>query len=90
MSVHAIQGDLIMQRRTLEPIKTLIYTLRRYDVDRVAALANGEDPAERVEGFMSWKARTYLVSTSRSFAVLVLVLTSLTGGCPRAHGTGAH
>lgn len=42
-SLHILSGDLIMNKRTLDPIKTLIYGLRRYDQDRCAALGFGND-----------------------------------------------
>lgn len=39
-----------MHKRTLDPIKTMIYGLRRYDVDRCTALADDlEEEAEREE-----------------------------------------
>jgi hypothetical protein len=62
--VHILSGDLILHKRTLEPIKTLIYGLRRYDVDRCAALVDSSDPTNadvRVVGFMSHKSKIYLV-----------------------------
>jgi hypothetical protein len=49
----------------MEPVKTLIYGLRRYDTDRCAALIDSSDPANadvKVVGFMSHKAKIYLVS----------------------------
>ncbi|KAF8185011.1 hypothetical protein K438DRAFT_1837261 [Mycena galopus ATCC 62051] len=47
-SLHILSGDLIMHKRTLEPIKSMIYGLRRYDQDRCAALGFGNDlPANR-------------------------------------------
>ena len=60
--VHILSGDLTLHKRTLEPIKTLVYGLRRYDVDRCAALLSsaGEEPKEKVQGFMSHKAKIYL------------------------------
>ncbi|EKM61657.1 uncharacterized protein PHACADRAFT_248392 [Phanerochaete carnosa HHB-10118-sp] len=58
--LHILQGDLILHKRTLEPIKTVIYGLRRYDVDRVAALSESLDPAVKVQGFMSHKSKIYL------------------------------
>ncbi|KAJ7849060.1 hypothetical protein B0H14DRAFT_3086036 [Mycena olivaceomarginata] len=33
-SLHILSGDLIMHKRTLEPIKSMLYGLRRYDQDR--------------------------------------------------------
>lgn len=62
VTVHILQGDLILHKRTLEPIKTVIYGLRRYDVDRVAALKEYHDPNEKIQGYMSHKAKIYLVS----------------------------
>ncbi|KAI0042588.1 hypothetical protein FA95DRAFT_1610080 [Auriscalpium vulgare] len=59
--LHILSGDLILHKRTLGPIKTLVYGLRRYDVDRCAALVdtkNGED--EKVVGYMSHKSKIYL------------------------------
>lgn len=61
-SVHIVSGDLILHKRTLGPIKSLIYGIRRYDLDRTVALYDpGEQPdGQRVEGYMSDKAKTYL------------------------------
>lgn len=63
-SLHMLQEDLILHKRTLEPIKTLVNGLRRYDADRAAAIALkedfGQDSAIRPAGFMSDKARIYL------------------------------
>ncbi|KAI0042584.1 hypothetical protein FA95DRAFT_1610076 [Auriscalpium vulgare] len=59
--LHILSGDLILHKRTLGPIKTLVYGLRRYGVDRCAALVdskNGE--VEKVVGFMSHKSKIYL------------------------------
>ncbi|KAJ3556343.1 hypothetical protein NM688_g2080 [Phlebia brevispora] len=59
--LHALQEDLILHRRTLEPIKTLVYTLRRYDVDRVAALYSDRPISmQNIQGYMSHRARVYL------------------------------
>jgi len=44
----------------MEPIKQLVYGLRRYDLARVAALM-GDTPDAEVKGFMSHKAKVYLV-----------------------------
>lgn len=50
-----------MHKRTLEPIKTLVYGLRRYDRDRCAALVDGAD-VSKVQGYMSQRSIIYLVS----------------------------
>jgi len=59
-SLHILQEDLILHKRTMEPIKTVVYGLRRYDVDRVAALYESIDPTVKIEGYMSHKAKIYL------------------------------
>ena len=62
--VHILSGDLILHKRTLEPIKTLVYGLRRYDVDRCEALIDRSDLANKdvkVVGFMSHTSKIYLV-----------------------------
>jgi Mg2+ and Co2+ transporter CorA len=60
--LHILQGDLNQHKRTLEPVKTVVYGLRRYDVDRVAANMSDEDKAagKPVVGYMSHKAKIYL------------------------------
>ncbi|KNZ76336.1 Magnesium transport protein CorA [Termitomyces sp. J132] len=61
--LHILSGDLIMHKRTMEPIKTLIYGLRRYDLDRCQALIDMSDPTNaqvKVVGFMSHKTKIYL------------------------------
>ena len=64
--MHILQGDLILHKRTLEPIKTVIYGLRRYDVDRAMALRESADEKAREDGYMSHKSKIYLVSAPRS------------------------
>lgn len=62
--MHILSGDLILHKRTLEPIRTLIYNLRQYDIDRSEALIDFSDPANKdvkVVGFMSHNAKIYLV-----------------------------
>ncbi|EJC98797.1 uncharacterized protein FOMMEDRAFT_149129 [Fomitiporia mediterranea MF3/22] len=64
--LHILSGDLTLHKRTLEPIKTLVYGLRRYDVDRCAALINASNEGSnaatptKIEGFMSHKSKIYL------------------------------
>lgn len=62
--MHILSGDLALRKRSLEPIKALIFGLRRYDLDRCAALS--EDSKEKAVGFMSHKAKIYLVRPSVS------------------------
>ncbi|KAF8899336.1 magnesium transporter [Infundibulicybe gibba] len=62
VTVHILSGDLILHKRTMEPIKTLIYGLRRYDLDRCAALVDTSDPSKaniKIVGFMSHKSKIY-------------------------------
>lgn len=61
-SLHILSGDLILHKRTLEPIRALVYALRRYDVDRTAACLDLTSTSgdQKVVGFMSHKAKIYL------------------------------
>lgn len=62
-TVHILSGDLMMHKRTLEPIKTIIYGLRRYDLDRAAAFEDlAVEPGAKIQGFMSKRSKIYLVS----------------------------
>lgn len=66
--LHIISGDITLHKRTLGPVKTLIYGLRRYDRDRCAAVVDTSktDPVTgvpikvTVEPYMSQKAIIYL------------------------------
>ncbi|TFK24266.1 hypothetical protein FA15DRAFT_656030 [Coprinopsis marcescibilis] len=49
LAVHILSGDLIMHKRTLDPIKTMINGLRRYDLDRCIALADSLELAKQQE-----------------------------------------
>ncbi|KAG8846750.1 hypothetical protein FRB96_001775 [Tulasnella sp. 330] len=62
-SLHIASGDIAMLKRTLDPIKTLIYGLRRYDLDRCIATANTRAPdfdEKKIEGFLAHKTKIYL------------------------------
>ena len=59
--MHIISGDLILHQRTLAPVKTLIYSLRRYDLDRTIALHDQkEQEGKKVEGYMTHRTTIYL------------------------------
>ncbi|KAG0694044.1 hypothetical protein DFH29DRAFT_1006684 [Suillus ampliporus] len=64
--LHILSGDLTLHKRTLGPLKTVIYGLRRYDEDRYAALLSSEEKeiqerrGEKVKGFMTQKSKIYL------------------------------
>ncbi|KAI0352284.1 hypothetical protein OH77DRAFT_812592 [Trametes cingulata] len=77
--LHILQGDLILHKRTLEPIKTVIYGLRRYDVDRVIALRQNPDPAVKVEGYMSHKAKIYLADVHDHMEYILTSLDMIAG-----------
>jgi hypothetical protein len=50
-----------MHKRTLEPIKTVIYGLRRYDLDRCfAVLDTTKTPNAQIVGFIVIRARFIL------------------------------
>ena len=62
IAVHILSGDLILHKRTLGPVKSLIYSLWHYDVDRTAACLDvPASESEKVAGYMSHKAKIYLV-----------------------------
>ncbi|KAL1950966.1 hypothetical protein VTO73DRAFT_115 [Trametes versicolor] len=77
--LHILQGDLILHKRTLEPIKTVIYGLRRYDVDRVMALREHVDPNAKVEGYMSHKAKIYLADVHDHMEYILTSLDMIAG-----------
>nr|GAT44541.1 predicted protein [Mycena chlorophos] len=80
--LHIISGDLILHKRTLNPIKTLVYGLRRYDSDRCAALVDRSDPLMKfmkVVGFMSHKSKTYLAETFHNAEYILSTLESIAG-----------
>lgn len=58
--VHIISGDLILHQRTLAPVKTLIYSLRRYDLDRTVALHDQQEEGKKSEGYMTHRTTIYL------------------------------
>ncbi|KAI0673968.1 hypothetical protein C8Q78DRAFT_663457 [Trametes maxima] len=77
--LHILQGDLILHKRTLEPIKTVIYGLRRYDVDRVLALKETPDPSAKVEGYMSHKSKIYLADVHDHMEYILSSLDMIAG-----------
>ncbi|GJJ13365.1 hypothetical protein Clacol_007617 [Clathrus columnatus] len=70
--LHIISGDLALHKRTLEPLRSLIYGLRRYDYDRCVALetsSTNDSPetdttSPKVIGFMSHKSKIYLADVN--------------------------
>ena len=59
--VYILSEDLILHKRAVDSIKALIYSLRRYDKDRCAAVLDPDEAAHtKVIGFMSMKATIYL------------------------------
>ncbi|KAF7314390.1 hypothetical protein MKEN_00911700 [Mycena kentingensis (nom. inval.)] len=80
--LHIVSGDLVLHKRTLEPIKTLVYGLRRYDVDRCAALVDQSDPkmkGQKIVGFMSHKAKIYLADTFDHTEYIISTLDMIAG-----------
>ncbi|EJU02812.1 hypothetical protein DACRYDRAFT_115780 [Dacryopinax primogenitus] len=60
--LHIMSGDLTLHKRTLTPLSTMIYALRRYDLDRaVAATPEAQDGKDvKVSGFCSHQCKVYL------------------------------
>lgn len=61
-SLHILSGDLILHKRTMDPIKTLVYGLRRYDADRCAA-SMALEPGQKFS-YLSQKANIYLADVN--------------------------
>ncbi|KZO94116.1 hypothetical protein CALVIDRAFT_484921 [Calocera viscosa TUFC12733] len=61
-ALHIMSGDLTLHKRTLTPLSTMIYALRRYDLDRaVAATPEAQDGKDvKVTGFCSHQCKVYL------------------------------
>ncbi|KAF8314447.1 hypothetical protein DL93DRAFT_2227915 [Clavulina sp. PMI_390] len=65
--MHILSGDLTLHKRTLAPIRVLIYGLRRYDLDRVKALVSSSDPSadpEKAKGYLSHQSKVYLADVN--------------------------
>jgi hypothetical protein len=62
--VHIISADLTTRKRNMQPMKRLVYGLRKFDVERTIA-ALGPSTTAGTEGYMSSKAKIYLVSFAR-------------------------
>ncbi|KAF8069066.1 magnesium transporter [Lyophyllum atratum] len=45
-NLHILSGDLVMHKRTLEPVKRMIRSIMRYDMQRCIALADAEAEAK--------------------------------------------
>ncbi|KAI9513096.1 hypothetical protein F5148DRAFT_466834 [Russula earlei] len=60
-SLHILSGDLILHKRTLGPVRALVYALRNYDIERTAACLNlSTSGDQKVDGYMSHRATVYL------------------------------
>ncbi|KAG8997243.1 hypothetical protein FRB90_012553 [Tulasnella sp. 427] len=63
-SVHMLSADITLHKRALKPLQSLVYGMRRYDLDRCVAIAasvNGVAPdPSKVKGFLSHQAKVYL------------------------------
>ncbi|KIK54135.1 hypothetical protein GYMLUDRAFT_48945 [Collybiopsis luxurians FD-317 M1] len=62
-NLHILTGDISLHQRALEPLRRVIYGLRRYDLDRCIALLDtppGEEKTVKVKGYISHAAQIYL------------------------------
>ncbi|KAJ6489812.1 hypothetical protein C8R45DRAFT_991866 [Mycena sanguinolenta] len=78
-NLHVLSADLILHRRTLGPIKTVVYGLRRYDVDRAAALAETPVKGGKVAGFMSHRSLIYLADVHAQMECVLSQLDVIAG-----------
>ncbi|KIO26588.1 hypothetical protein M407DRAFT_74306 [Tulasnella calospora MUT 4182] len=63
--LHMLSADLTLHKRALKPLQSLVYGMRRYDLDRCVAMAasvNGSSAPDlsKVKGFLSHQAKVYL------------------------------
>lgn len=66
--MHLLSAELTQRRRELDPVKTLIYGLRRYDSDRAVAATEAAEsasagavpPEGQSTGFLTHKSKVYL------------------------------
>ncbi|KAI6031228.1 hypothetical protein PISMIDRAFT_88428 [Pisolithus microcarpus 441] len=77
--LHILSGDLALHKRTMEPLKMVIYGLRRYDEDRCAALAEPGDRETKVQGFMSHKAKIYLADVHDHMEYILSTMDTFAG-----------
>ncbi|KAF8142453.1 hypothetical protein K438DRAFT_1994987 [Mycena galopus ATCC 62051] len=78
-NLHVLSTDLILRRRTLAPIRTVVYGLRRYDADRAAALVDASTNGVPVAGFMSHKSLTYLADVQDQIEYVLSQLDTIGG-----------
>ncbi|KAJ7765334.1 magnesium transporter [Mycena metata] len=82
-NLHILSSDLILHRRTLAPIKTVVYGLRRYDLDRAAALvdpsAEDADQSVKIVGFMSHATQIYLADVHDNMEYVLSQLDVIAG-----------
>ncbi|KAG8910460.1 hypothetical protein FRC01_006329, partial [Tulasnella sp. 417] len=63
--LHMLSADITLHKRALKPLQSLVYGMRRYDLDRCVAIAasvnNSSAPdVSKVKGFLSHQAKVYL------------------------------
>ncbi|KAG6330165.1 hypothetical protein ID866_8925 [Astraeus odoratus] len=77
--LHILSGDLTLHKRTLEPLKTVVYGLRRYDVDRCTALVESGERDVKIQGFMSHKAKIYLADVHDHMEYILTSMDTFAG-----------
>ncbi|KAF7345241.1 Magnesium-like protein [Mycena sanguinolenta] len=78
-NLHILSADLILHRRTMGPIKSVVYGLRRYDVDRAAALTETSVKGAKVAGFMSHRSLIYLADVHDQMEYVLSQLDVIAG-----------
>ncbi|KAG8841283.1 hypothetical protein FRC20_005118 [Serendipita sp. 405] len=59
-SLHILSADLTLRKRTMQPLKSLIYGLRRFDTERTIAACTVAGQPAPAQGYMSPKTKVYL------------------------------
>ncbi|KAG8775230.1 hypothetical protein FRC16_004865, partial [Serendipita sp. 398] len=90
-SLHILSADLTLRKRTMQPLKSLIYGLRRFDTERTIAACTVAGQPAPAQGYMSPKTKVYLVSLQCALSLSLSCSRSLAEGrgrlCRRTLGT---
>jgi len=62
-TLHILSADLSTRKRAMQPLKPMIWGLRKFDLERTAACM-GPGNEEPLQGFMSPKTKIYLADVS--------------------------
>ncbi|KAG8813777.1 hypothetical protein FRC17_001431 [Serendipita sp. 399] len=62
--LHILSADLTLRKRTMQPLKSLIYGLRRFDTERTIAACTVAGQPAPAQGYITPKTKVYLADIS--------------------------